>query len=260
MESYSEYTDKGMTRRYRTFDKITNPTDAYFLGFIGADGGYTAGIKKPSGKSYPRMSVSSITKNIVEGIQQRYCPDVALCKRGLRNSGKFIARTPAVELHFPRVLGELFKRYGIFSHKPERRLVGIPKAYLSAYVLGLLDADGCFVVRRRKDCRTPRLNIHIVSSAHLLLQDVQRVLECELGIASSVYSRNTNCHELRISNTQSAIRFGHWVYSNLPEFYYLKKHQIFNQYISEVMPTSCPYPDELLETQTLQVVGNQQPN
>lgn len=229
MESFSEYTDKNIVRRFYKFNYISNSTDAYLIGYLSCDGNYSE--QKKNGKLYPKMGVTSTDKYIVESFQKTYCPDQSILYREPRSSLKVNATKSTADLWFPKKMETTFKKFGIYTEKSKRRLIGIPKEYMSSYTLGVMDADGCFVVRHRKDCRTPRLNIHIVSSAVDLLLDIQKHLELNLNIASSIYNRKSSkCSELRINNTVSAIKFGEWIYSKLPNTYNYKKHSIFKNY------------------------------
>lgn len=229
-ESYfSEYTVRGKTYRYYAFDKIENADDAYFIGFMSADGSYLH--NKKGDTNYPRMGLTSTSRYVVYKFHERYCPDAVVSERGLRSSEKIKANNPITEITFPRKLSSTFKKFGILDYKPKRKLRGIPKHLMSACVLGITDADGCFVIRHRKDCRTPRLNVHIVSGAINVLEQIQRFIDEELGISSSLYQRKaSDCFELRINNSNNAVKFGNWIYSNLPSVYDFKKKRIFDDY------------------------------
>ena len=187
MESMSEYTIRGKIYRFRNFDKIESPKDAYFIGYMSADGSYLRG--KHGDKFYPNMSITSIDKYIVEEFQKEYCPDTKIQYREPRSSAKVNATHSTAEMDFPKGMSETFKRFGLLDYKTNRTMVGIPKKYFNSYILGIMDADGCFVVRNRRDCRTPRLNIHIVSEAIKILENIQRILQFELNISSSIYQR-----------------------------------------------------------------------
>lgn len=241
---FREYTVRGKVIRYRNLDAISNSTDAYFIGYLSADGTYQLG-KKPNGKCYPTMGISSTDEYIIKMFRDLYCPLVVYKNRGKRSSKKVRSTHDGFEMKFPRAMRQGFNKFGIFDYKPNRHMVGIGKTVQWAYMLGVMDADGCFVVRHRRDCRTPRLNIHIVSSAYNILIEMQRRLE-EAGIISSVYGRKgSNCFELRINNTQHAIKFGKLLYSDLPAVYNFKKKQIFDTYVNTYASSSCSNSDEL---------------
>jgi hypothetical protein len=229
MENFSEYTDKGKTRRYVNFDKIENVDDAYLIGYLSSDGSFSTVTK--NSKQYFKFGVCSTDIYLMESFHKKYCPDQAISYRKPRSSKKVNATKSIAEIWFPTKMNITLKKFGIFCPKINRRLIGIPKEYMSSYVLGMMDADGCFAIRNRKDCRTPRLNIHIVSCAEELLKDIQRYIEVYLNISSSIYNRkDKKCSEFRINHTNNAILFGEWIYSKLPSNYNYKKHSIFTKY------------------------------
>lgn len=231
MESqYDEYVARATGKTYRVynFDTIENPTDAYFVGLVATNGAYTYNKEK----NFPRMSFSSNNKHIITAMRDRYCIGVDVMDRSNRvitvNNRTY--QNESYELNFPIGLTRSLANFGVARSKPERTMVRIPKAFISAYILGIIDGDGSIVVRHRKDCRTPRLNIHIVTGAEKLAEQVQRMLEDDLNIASSIYKRNENCVDLRINNTNRAVEFCQWIYSNLPSFYNIGKKKIFDEY------------------------------
>lgn len=241
---FREYTVRGKVIKYKELSSLSNSTDAYFIGYISADGTYQQGMK-PNGKSYPTMGISSTDEYIVRMFRNLYCPLVQYKNRGKRSSKKVKANNNSFELKFPRGMKDTFNKFGVFDYKPSRKMVGVSKSMQWAYMLGIMDADGCFVVRHRRDCRTPRLNIHIVSCAYNVLVEMQRRLE-EQGIISSVYQRkSSNCFELRINNTEHAIRFGKLLYRDLPSVYNYKKKHIFDTYVNTYTSSSCSNSDEL---------------
>lgn len=230
MESYySEYTANATGKTYRVFcfDTIDNPTDAYFIGLMAMDGGYSEAKQK-----YPRMSLSSNNKQLITDIRDRYCVGVNVIDRSERvvSVQNRTYQNESYELHFPVGVTRSLANFGIARHKPERTMVRIPNQYLSAYLLGIIDGDGSIVVRHRKDCRAPRLNIHIVSGALLILAQIQRLLESDWNIASSIYEQKETYSELRINNTTRAVQFCSMIYSQMPEFYNTKKKDIFDKY------------------------------
>lgn len=253
MEREIEYKVK-KTSRIKV-NQLTDSIDNYYLiSYIAMDGSYTFNEKK----QFIRMSLSSSEKYILDYINQKFFPDVKIIDRSNRdiNITNNIGKTYNYknrshwEMHFPIAFTEQLKRFGIVCHKPNRVIAAIPKKFWSVIALGLIDSDGSIVVRHRKDGRTPRLNIHIVSSAEKILVHLQRELENTLNISSSLYKRYETCVELRINNTTSAIKFCKWIYSNLPSIYNYKKKRIFDDYMS------CVSSGELLEGRK----DNQQPS
>lgn len=240
MERVIEYKYHSKDFKCVTFDCIDSEDKAYFIGFMSADGGFERG------GSYPRMSLSSTSIFIVEAFTKKYQPNHSINYRDprppqLRKDGTIIVGNKRFAvIAFSSKMNETFKRFGIFSYKKDRECVGIPNSFFWSFVHGIMDADGCFVIRNRKDCRTPRLNVHIVSSSIKVLEEIQRRLSNYFSITSSIYQRKcSECFELRINNTEHSKKFGKLMYEKLPTNYIFKKKKIFDSF--------CANSGELLE-------------
>lgn len=238
-----EYKDKGQTKFCTAIDKIETPTEAYIIGILAADGGYAIHKNK-----YEYMTFYTSQEWAAKRFNEYFIGGEYTCRiRDIdvtNNIGKtyHYRGNVSYEYHIPGKSSESLKKFGIVCRKPDRVLAGIGKERFKTAVLGFLDGDGSIVVRKRFDCRTDRLNIIIVSGALKILNHIQRHLENELNIASTVYVRSERRHELRIENTKSAILFCNWIYSDLPMFYDKKKKAVFDQYMK-----TCVRSDELLE-------------
>lgn len=247
--SQIEYIVRGKQYIVNPIDEIKSATDAYIIGYLAMDGSYHYSKKT----HFARMGLSSSEKYIINGVIDEYMPSMIASDRSDReisitnSCGKtyHYNNREHWEIGFPIRFTESLGKFGIAKPKNERTLVGIPKKYMSAYILGVIDADGYISVVNRKDCRTPRLNIIITSSAFKILQLIQREIDANLGISTTLLARkNANCSNLSIWNTKSAIKFCQWIYSDLPKFYNHKKHNIFKSYMS------CVCSGELLESES----------
>lgn len=241
-----EYTVRGIKYKVNLLNEIQDETDAYVIGYLAADGSFSYGGKK----NFMKMGISSKNRYILEGIRTKYIPLNSIRKR-VRNisitnaQGKKYKYQNNVnyELDFPIRFSESLVKYGIAKPKTQRVIAGVPKKYWSACILGFLDADGSIQVRHRKDRRTSRLNIHIVTSARTITRHIQRECENVLKIGSSIYERkNADCVDFKIETTKSAIKFCKWIYNSLPDFYNYQKKKIFDSYMS------CVSSGELLES------------
>lgn len=243
-----EYQDKGQIKTCTVVNSVESATSAYVIGLLCADGGY--GLMK---KQYDRMTFYSSKEWAVKAMQRFFVGGQYRTRvRNLEVTNDIGVTyqyddNVSYEYSIPSKSTASLKKFGIVCLKPSRVLAGIKDVHFKSAVLGFFDGDGSVVVRHRKDCRTPRLNIHIVTGAQKVAQHVQRRLEEDLGISSSIYVRSERCVELRINNTTSAIKFCQWIYSDLPEFYDKKKKGVFDRYMG-VVPESCVHSDELLET------------
>lgn len=211
-------------------------TNAYIIGLLAADAGYNV-----SKGIYDRLCFSTSEEWSANKVAELFTSKVRVRTRDITLNKHEYKDYVSYEVEIPSKEVKDLKKYGIVTKKPLRVISGISNRHIFSFILGFLDGDGSIVVRNRKDCRTPRLNIHLVSGAEKILIQIQRILE-DIGIASSIYQRKENCCELRINNTTSAIKFCELIYENLPSFYSHRKHKIFKDYLK-----SCVKSDELLE-------------
>lgn len=239
-----EYQVRGQKKDCYVLDKIRTPTDAYVIGLLCADSGFALSKGK-----YPRTTFYSSEEWSANKISEFFGGSVRTRMRDInitnaQGRNYKYGNNTSYEVHIPSKSSQSLGKYGINSIKKERVMAAIPKHLFKCAVLGFLDGDGSIVVRRRKDCRTDRLNIHIVTSCQKVLTHTQRELENTLNISSSIYVRSENCWDLRINNTKSAIKFCQWIYGDLPDFYSKRKHKVFTEYLS------CVSSDELLESES----------
>ncbi len=237
-----EYQVRGQNKTCYVLDKISSSTDAYLIGLLCADAGFSLSKNKYQKIVFytSKSWLSDIVSKFFNGVVSKRVRDISITNA----QGKKYDYQDAVsyEVSLPSKTTASLGKFGICSLKPQRVMSGIPDKYFKSAILGFMDGDGSIVVCHRKDCRTPRLNIHFVTSCEKVLIHIQRHLENFLNISSSIYSRNKKCFELRINNTSSAVKFCNWIYSDLPDFYDHKKKRIFDEYIS------CVSSDELLES------------
>lgn len=229
MESFSEYTvaagpHMGRAFRYKSLKKITSHTDAYFLGHLSMDGSFE--------KRRNIMSIDSTSIKIVEFFHRKYSPDSPFNIIEPRSSDKVNGVNKIAKTTFVYPLSEDLGRYGIRRYKHDRIAKGIPKKYMCSFFLGQVDAEGWFTVRHRKDCRTPRLNFGMRTSAKKLNMHMQRYLERELGISMSLYDKG-KMNEIRIHNVETCCKFVRYIYSVLPDIYNSRKYDKVFKYLRQ---------------------------
>lgn len=233
-KQYVEYTVRDQIVKVLKIKYPINKNDAYLIGRIAGDGSYSFNEQK----KFIRMGLTSKDFSIMNSIKNLYCPNTNILDRNNReitiNNGYkdyHYKNLESYELNFPIRLTEQFQKHGIVAPKKDRVIAGIPDNLFSCALLGFLDSDGSIQVRHRKDCRTPRLNLVLTSSAEKILKHIQRHLENKLNISCSIHQEK-NFSRLKIDNTKKAIEFCDWIYSILPDFYCYKKKNIFDQYMS----------------------------
>lgn len=250
MESYGEYNDKGVKKRYLILDKIDNPLDAYLMGYLYGDGGF---IKN---RGFSFIMVSSIDLNIITKFRDRYCPNNKIYNVGKKSSKKVKSINDVYELRFPPKFSKQLDKFGLFCYKKDRKIKGITPRFFINILHGLIDSDGFWTVSTRKDCRQDRLRCFITHRSEHFLRDVQRLLENVLEVSSSIYPHvSNNCYRLSIQNTEKCRKIAQSILFQGYEGNATKSRIIYthlNKY-----EYALPKSDELLENP---VKDNQQPS
>lgn len=230
---YDEYYAKNTGKAYRVynFDTIENATDAYFVGIVATDGAYIMSKHRRQ----PRMSFSSNDRELITTIGDHYCRGVNVVDRSNRliTFGEKQYKTENYELNFPVGTSRSLENFGVNYPKGDRILKKIPKEFLSAYMLGIIDGDGCIAVVRPKNSKSVLLNVRIVTGAITLAPQLRKVIEDEFGFTPGMRFRAENCIELYITATKRAIDFCKWIYSNPPLFCSKRKKKIFDDFYEE---------------------------
>ena len=95
----------------------------------------------------------------------------------------------------------------------------IPKEYLSDFIRGYFDGDGC--VMRLKG---GRINSAFTSGSKKFLDNLHQILKEEAGVEGGSY--DPSCVSLKFGKKDS-IKIGNYMYKNDPELFLLRKQQKF---------------------------------
>ena len=95
----------------------------------------------------------------------------------------------------------------------------IPKEYLSDFIRGYFDGDGC--VMRLKG---GRINSAFTSESKKFLDNLHQILKEEAGVEGGSY--DPSCVSLKFGKKDS-IKIGNYMYKNDPELFLLRKQQKF---------------------------------
>ena len=95
----------------------------------------------------------------------------------------------------------------------------IPKEYLSDFIRGFFDGDGC--VMRLKG---GRINSTFTSGSKKFLDNLHQILKEEAGVEGGSY--DPSCVSLKFGKKDS-IKIGNYMYKNDPELFLLRKQQKF---------------------------------
>lgn len=217
-----EYLINSKKYRLRTFEKIETPYHGYLIGYLAGDGSFSAATHK----RVARLSVGSSEEDIINGFRDFFCPDTVVGSKWPINNtpGRNIkANKLSYILTFSSKFHETFNKFGILSLKKDRSLVNISKKDMKRYLHGLFDADGHISWGYRKDRNRLWGKVGITHQSLSLLKKVQKYLEEELDISSSVAPRNDeDCLDLQFSKRESIEKFVLWLYDEEVTFPYNK--------------------------------------
>lgn len=97
----------------------------------------------------------------------------------------------------------------------------IPKQYLSDFIRGYFDGDGCAM-----RIKGGRLNTAFTCGSENFINSLWKVLKEEAGIEGGSYDKS--CYTLKFGNKDS-IKIGEYIYKNNPELFLQRK---YNKFIS----------------------------
>ena len=222
-----EYLINGKQFRLNLFEKIENKEQAYLIGYLTGDGGFNP----PTHKRLARLYVSSNNESIIQGFKEEFCPDsIISSKIPVNNSENYniVSNKLSYVLNFSSKFSETFNKFGVLGIKKNRTLVNISKKFMRQYILGLFDADGHISFGFRKDRNRLWGNFGITHQSYDVLSKVQKFLNEELNIASSILTRkDEDCMDLKFSKLDSVVKVLDWLYEDTPNVYNEIKYQHF---------------------------------
>lgn len=225
-----EYLINNKKYRLRLFEKIHNNEEAYFVGYLCGDGSFNKGTYKRKA----RLGISSINETTIEWMRKKFSPDSSIHSIVPVNKKRnIVTKKLSYRITFSSKFQKTFNKFGILGIKRDRRLVNISRRMMNAYVLGLFDADGHISWGRRKDRNRLWANFGITHQSYDVLSKIQKFIEEELNISSSIRTRkDEDCMDLKFSNRDSIVKMYNFLYKN-EIFHDKKKENNFKTFISE---------------------------
>jgi hypothetical protein len=221
MESFSEYTVRKQKFRYLDFNKIDNKDLAYVCGYLAGDGAFLANA------GYPKLSLSSVDKHIIEAFKAYLCPDTSIQYVGKHSTERVKAVNDIWSINLSMKVSQAFKPFGIFCYKKDRRVIGIPNHLFIHYFHGVMDADGFIGITVRRDCRLPRVRIFITHESEKFLVDLQNKLDELFEIPSTIRQHGTGCYRLQLQHTEKNKLFLDMLYSDTPFVYSRQRENVY---------------------------------
>lgn len=197
------------------FDVIDQPEQAYWLGFLMADGSvsYKHGLRLGL-KDFDRIDAFKLFMGgINTPIKDIYS----------KNS-----HTRTIAFYSKKLLN-IIERYGLIPNKTYRTQINnIPKQFLNSFILGYFDGDGCIFVAD-KSKKTNKCMVSIASSSIKILEQIQQILKDNNVINKNKnYMKkiiNKNCYSLYIGNRPEIIKFYYYLYKDSKTFLLRKKEK-----------------------------------
>lgn len=210
------------------FFKTWSPAMSYILGFISADGAVVDARKSS------RTCYTSIVINDIELLQQ--------IKKAMNSThplhlkpgqykkikNKIYLCRDCYSLRFGSK--EMFQdlvNLGITPRKSLRlKLPTIPNKYISFFIRGYFDGDGCVYLQKRKNNYSPTIQVIFTSGCRQFLDDLSAKLSksIKIEIHKTLLSGN-GAYQLRYRKFES-IKILEFMYKNLKKAPYLKRKYI----------------------------------
>ena len=211
----------------QNFFKKWGPEMAYVLGFFAADGNM---IKNNRGAHF--MEFVSIDKEIIENTRRTLNSNHKIIKR-IRHEWKPSYR---LQIGSKEIFNDL-TRLGMTPNKSLTiKMPAIPNKYLSHFVRGYFDGDGCVYFKRHQvnDRKKPRwiFQVKFSSGSKEFLLSLQSIIkESEICKGGFISNRKSG-HELGFSHYDGLALF-HFMYDNVPvDAYLMRKYKTFQKAIN----------------------------
>lgn len=216
------------------FDEIRDEIDAYFIGYLFADGGFHA----PTHKRKARMAVSSTDIDIIKFFAKHYQPltEVVVRAPNYNKARGIIGKLQYSNLVFSSKFSETFAKFGVLKLKKERTFHNIPKKFFNSFLLGVFDADGSITWGKRKDRNRVWGEFKITHQSHKFLLQIQRILLEMYNVPTFVTIKcpNEDYYVLRVSNRHIVKSLFDILYTDNLDIYNKKKFNNYKLFYNEV--------------------------
>jgi intein/homing endonuclease len=219
----TDYQKYYSNKRDRAFESINDQDTAYWVGYLLADGTVADGqiILQPTDKYFTIAFKHFIGCNLP-------------IREALANTGWEVKN---LTWNFRVVCGKMvddLKKYGVIRGKTHnKKIKNIPDEYLSHYLRGFFDGDGCVCVHRHKKHPTWQPTIAMTVSSNLeMCEQIQDVLIRFCGVNKTKLFQNKIYQKTyRISYTsKQAMTILKWLYNDA-HYALPRKQRIYNEYM-----------------------------
>lgn len=211
------------------FFRNWSPSMSYILGFIIADGS----LEDASYLRGKYLRICSSDLEILDKIKKAMNSEhkiVVIKPRAFHLDGKsYISKEKyMIRIGSHEIYNDLIN-LGLMPNKSQVvRLPNIPREFLSYFVRGYLDGDGCINHYNKKD----RLSVTFTSGSVLFLKDLANVISQAVGIKIHNVLENKRAYQIKYS-TKEAILLLRYIYSDIKDNLYLnRKYKRFLDFMS----------------------------
>jgi hypothetical protein len=209
------------------FFKTWNPTMAYVLGFIYADGCVYISERG----SY--LSVTSIDEHIIVNIKRWMGSDHAIVKTIFADNRqpRFTLRIGNKEIYTDLLKLDVYPNKSLTVRMPD-----IPPFVFKDFLRGCFDGDGCVNLYRSrgivKEVILRQLKVIFTSGSRLFLEDLLNILKKRLSLRLSKIYLNGNAFQLRFSTHDSVTLFKFMYEDTSNELFFSRKFMTFQTYFT----------------------------
>ncbi len=196
-----------------SFSKITSHEIAYWIGFLASDGNIYNNMIK--------LMLSTVDKDHILKFKQFLKSEHKILFNTNKIGSKIFTQC-GISFRSNKICKDLAK-HNIISNKSKTLQLSkkIPSKYISSYLLGIFDGDGCISISNNQ------ANITLTSSKEVCYK-VQNILIKKCGISQNKiksYKKSPNTFALRYNGNKQVSRILQYLYSNSPIWLERKKQK-----------------------------------
>lgn len=219
-----------MTKYNYNTELFINPNEItyYLLGAFISDGCVDQNLRK--------ITISSKDDDWLSSIAKILCPEKSIQK--IKKSNCFVLRIHNKQIVNWFINNECTPRKSLTVKMPN-----IPKQYLSHFMRGVFDGDGCIVQQTFKRTKTKQIRIYIVSGSKIFAKQLSLILN-DNNIKNNIITINNNnksimnrpsknyndCYRI-VANSSNAVNFCKFIYKN-KNIYLCRKEKIYKEYLN----------------------------
>lgn len=195
------------------FSNITTPSQAYWLGFIYADG---AVVYNTQIRNYElTIELDYHDKYILEEFNKTLgnaheVTDRIRTKQICDYKKQSTSHTSRIRIYSKRIVEDLMDNNIIPNKTDYPNYPTVSKELFWDFMRGYLDGDGCIYVNRQKPAT--KSAVHITSSHKEVFEYIQEMLKSEYGINSKIYQEKERKYRLMIITYEDIMKFLEYIY------------------------------------------------